>query len=345
MLERRLAGMRIQTCRYQGIHPGTARKLIGPVHGHKRSAGALPGITGYPHQGVTDLAGKAHEAALLQSVTLNVLGVQRGKGFAQVGKQTSGATGACHGVPLVANTTAVENDREGIADLMHLGVLTDDETTTTIRCGEASVTKAARVPLQRPLLRLPLLILVGAQVRSSGHIQPLAKSARQCGERRVLCKNLVFVLIGKRGGVAHATGHFGNNPPVPFCVAGGFHKRTLARYTAFGVGHHAGFFTPAQRGQTDIGTGQGVAAGHAVGHHHGIAGHQRMAHPVRLGQGIHRIGGHDPHRFYLTAFHRIEKVHSGEAVFFRQRFGLPEIRHGGMVFRIIDIQVHGKLVG
>ena len=84
---------------------------------------------------------------------------------------------------------------------------------------------------------------------------------------------------------------------------------------------------------------------HAVRHDDELAGLERRAHTIGVGQADQRIGGHDPHRLDPAVGDRVEHVDRLEAGFVGDDGRAPEPLHQLAMPGVVDLHMGGELVG
>src|SRR6185312_9350968 len=106
------------------------------------------------------------------------------------------ATRTCHGVPLVANSTGVENEGKLLVDSRsRSGRSRGYQPRLAVRVLKASVLKqalrtAVSAPRYRPLHRLEILILLRRETRETANIESAPSSIVKRRQSRVLIEYL-----------------------------------------------------------------------------------------------------------------------------------------------------------
>ena len=102
----------IDACQRFSLAAAAAQVLRPPVHGDERLRG-LDRVRGLrrQHDGAA-LAGHVHQIAIFQAAAPHVLRVQLHTRFGHVAEQAAEGAGACHAVPVVAQATGGQRERE-----------------------------------------------------------------------------------------------------------------------------------------------------------------------------------------------------------------------------------------
>ena len=260
VLELRLAGYRVDHRIDDRTDARIGSKLAVPVDRHKHAAARDAARHAHTRHHAAPTRRHARQVAFAHASQQRIVRVQIDERFGHVVGQLEGATGARHGVPLVAHAAGVQDERIVAIDRMRRRAgRRRHETRTTIGVSEMAIAEEARFALARrcdgPLHGRHAVVCSGIEPRQAAEVEGAADAARIVGvggQARVFIKHIAGA-FEIEAVVSHAASDVGDDVPVGPRLAGCRQKGALARDAAFGVRHRAVFLAPAKRGQQDIG--------------------------------------------------------------------------------------------
>src|SRR5690606_32241870 len=169
-----------------------------------------------------------------------------------VRRQARRFAAAGHRVPLIANASRVEHEREFVVETLHREMRWRRyETCLAIRMIVAAILEQAwstGVSRMRygPLNRRELVIRLLAQRREAADVEGTRAGILRGRQRCVLAKNISSAGVRERFAESHTPRDFGDDPPIGLCFAGSLQERALTRDASVRVRDGAVLLTPGR---------------------------------------------------------------------------------------------------
>ncbi len=169
-------------------------------------------------------------------------------------RQARRLAGARQRVPVVAYPAGVQHQREISVRTVRGCAFADGDKARLAAGGEElpvaeQAWRTVRLPrCHRPLHRAQVLVLAITERGQCADIEIALAVVFKSGQRRVFAPDVGTLPPGKGRLETHATGNFGDDPPVRPGLTQGGQKRALAGNAPLGVGHRALFLAPGLGG-------------------------------------------------------------------------------------------------
>ncbi len=334
----RLGGMRVRDGGQQIIHPPLAGELIVPVHWDKQRAGALAFADRHFRHHHPMARPDPRQPAGDKLVANGVLRRHLHHRLRDMLHQPRHGAGAGHGVPLIADPPAVEDQR--IKDIgCRPGRLRRHwhHPQPAIAMPAARNIPGGAAAADRPAYRRHSVPCLAAEIRQRADIKRPLAVVFETGQRRMLAEDVMRMLPGKRLAIPQRLPYSGDDPPVRFRLPRRRQEAALTGDAPLRVGDRAIFLAPGQRRKANVGELSGIRLSGDIRDDHQRTAGQRLAHRVAVGERHHRVGAHDPHRFHLAAADGGKQLHGGQPRGLRQPLGSPK---AGQPLQIVWHKIH-----
>ncbi|CAM3853088.1 hypothetical protein BOFL111202_26380 [Bordetella flabilis] len=344
VLELRLVRIRVARRIGERVDAVAGDKRAAPVHRQEGVARLEALVGAHGHEELSAPRLDPGQRAVGQPQALHIARMQRQARLFDVPGQRQGQRGARHRMPVIAQPPRGQAQRILRRHRFRHGRIAHvHEAGAAVGRGEATVGIEPRyracVGVVGPLLRaVPVQDVIG-----QGAVIQVAPR----GGPRMFCENLALIGVVEacslRGRDARRQPgrHGRSQAPVRPRIPGRRDGRAYAADTPFGVGHRAVLLRPGGGRQHQIRVGQGFAAGVGVLHDNELCLVQGRPHARLVGQGLRRVGRHDPQQLDASVPRGVEHVDGGQSRRCGQAVHAPQRRDGGTVGRIGRVAVAG----